>query len=210
MILYSCSQATSKCESYFQKREPVDVVWNVNISGRKLDHFFRWSNFVVRVGIDFVQFRGQAVGYVLVIRSDIQLQGSFKEFETWQMLELYRRFNSWEVSIELRKLPGMHLSFLRMDVGRFRSLRNLKRSSSPSFSASCLKKLDTVSVTGRNVSYACAKYSFDDHPLPLLRSPMEPWRAKAEVTLSSFDRFFRLSTCDMNALFFSKSRYDSC
>ena len=73
--------------SHILEEAPVDVVWNVNISGRKLDHFFRWSNFVVRVGIDFVQFRGQAVGHVLIIRSDIQLQGTFKEFKTWQMLD---------------------------------------------------------------------------------------------------------------------------
>ncbi len=50
------------------------------------------------------------------------------------------------------RVPLMHLSRFRAVDGRFRSSRNLYRSSSFSLSLSCLKKLETVRVTGGNES----------------------------------------------------------
>ena len=50
------------------------------------------------------------------------------------------------------KVPLIHLSLFKTGLGLFRSCRNLYRSSSLSLSPSCLKKLDTVNVTGGNES----------------------------------------------------------
>ena len=48
--------------------------------------------------------------------------------------------------------PGRHLSFLMRLVDFFRSLRQRKRSSSESFSDSCLKKVFMLMATGLNVA----------------------------------------------------------
>ena len=50
------------------------------------------------------------------------------------------------------KVPLIHLSLFKTGLGLFRSCKNLYRSSSLSLSPSCLKKLDTVNVTGGNES----------------------------------------------------------
>lgn len=46
------------------------------------------------------------------------------------------------------KVPLIHLSLFNTGDGRFRSCKNLYKSSSRNLSPSCLKKLETVRVTG--------------------------------------------------------------